>query len=103
MLKGTVSTMSSVFLHGYIQVPPDDLEAVKAELPNHVELTRAEAGCLVFEVVQDDEDPCRFAVHEEFTDRASFESHQARVKRSRWGAITARVARHYEITESDGA
>ena len=95
--------MSRLILTGYIQVPPDDLEAVRAELPNHIELTRAEAGCLVFEVLQDNDDPYRFTVYEEFADRASFEHHQARVKHSRWGAITSRVARHYEINESNDA
>lgn len=93
--------MGRVILRGHIQVPADDLEAVKAELDNHIRLTRAEEGCLLFEVVQDDEDPCRFTVREEFSDRASFERHQAQVKRSAWGAITARVARHYEITQSE--
>lgn len=89
--------MNKVILRGYIQVPAGDLEAVAAELRNHIRLTRAEEGCLVFEIVQDNEDRCRFSVYEEFSDQASFEHHQARVKNSRWGEITAGVARHYEI------
>ena len=89
--------MGKVILRGYIQVPVGDLEAVRAELDNHIRLTRAEEGCLVFEVVQDSEDRCRFAVYEEFSDRASFDLHQARVKASTWGEVTAGVARHYEI------
>lgn len=90
--------MAKVTLSGYIEVPTNDLEAVEREIDNHIQLTRAEAGCLVFEIVQSEGDRCRFDVYEEFSDRAAFEAHQARVKASTWGRVTAGVARHYEVT-----
>ncbi|XQW88447.1 putative quinol monooxygenase [Aeromonas veronii] len=61
------------------------MAAVKDELDNHIQLTRAESGCLIFEVTQDLLNPCRFDVYEEFVDEAAFQVHQARVKSSRWG------------------
>lgn len=91
--------MGKVILRGHIQVPPGDLEAVEAELGIHIQLTRAEAGCLVFEIVQDIEDRCRFTVYEEFSDRAFFDHHQSRTQRSKWGEVAANVERHYEILE----
>jgi autoinducer 2-degrading protein len=90
--------VGKVILKGYIMVPPSELAAVRAELPAHSRLTLEEPGCLVFEVTQHATDPCRFDVYEEFMDRASFESHQLRVRSSRWGEVTANVARHYEVT-----
>ncbi|WP_404819203.1 putative quinol monooxygenase, partial [Vibrio tritonius] len=36
----------------------------------HKALTRAEAGCLVFEVTQNPDNPLRFDVYEEFIDAA---------------------------------
>ncbi len=80
-------------------VPEPDVAAVKIELINHIELTRQESGCLVFKVSQDAEYSNRFNVYEEFTDRESFASHQDRVSKSKWGAITVNVERKYEIID----
>lgn len=89
--------MSEVTLTGYILVPSADLEAVIAELPTHIALTHAEPGCLSFEVLQDQENPLRFTVNETFTDADAFADHQARVRASKWGAVTENVERHYTI------
>ena len=91
--------MPKVTLQGHIIVPNADLESVKRELINHIELTRAEDGCVVFEVTQDSDNKNRFNVYEEFVDQLSFESHQQRVGQSAWGKITVNVERHYKITE----
>lgn len=91
--------MAKVILKGHIIVPDSDIAAVKIELTNHIELTRQESGCLVFEVSQEAENLNRFNVYEEFTDRESFASHQDRVRESKWGAVTVNVERHYEITD----
>ncbi len=91
--------MPKVTLRGYIEVPADDLDDVLLELPNHIALTHQEEGCLVFTVEKDLVKPHRFDVHEVFTDKASFERHQVRVKVSHWGSVTKNVARFYTITE----
>ena len=91
--------MAKVNLKGHIIVPDSDITAVKMELINHIELTRQESGCIVFKVSQDAENPNRFNVYEEFTDRNSFAKHQVRVRESKWGVITVNVERHYEITD----
>ncbi|MCF5873493.1 putative quinol monooxygenase [Aeromonas veronii] len=90
--------MRKVILKGFIIVPFIDLSLVKFELKRHIQLTRAETGCLIFEVTQDPLNPCRFDVYEEFVDEAAFQAHQARVKSSRWGEITVNVERHYTVT-----
>lgn len=94
--------MSKVILKGYILVPETDLLAVKKELPNHIDLTRNEVGCLVFEVSQDQENVNRFNVYEEFSSKDAFASHQERVRNSKWGEITVNVERRYEV-KGDGA
>ena len=91
--------MSKVILSGYIEVPQDDLDQVMQELPTHIKLTRAEPGCIVFEVNQDEDNPQRFSVYEEFLDNEAFERHQARVRSSRWGDVTGNVARHYQLSQ----
>ncbi|WP_421241904.1 putative quinol monooxygenase [Aeromonas enteropelogenes] len=89
--------MSKVILKGFIIVPPSALAQVKDELAKHIQLTRTEPGCLVFEVIQDSANPCRFDVYEEFVDKLAFQAHQTRVKSSYWGEITVNVERHYTV------
>ncbi|NDW52253.1 putative quinol monooxygenase [Aliiroseovarius sp. PrR006] len=89
----------NIVLTGHIDVPEDRREAVRAALPVHIDLTRAEPGCLSFLVVEDRCHPGRFNVSERFTDRTAFDAHQARMKTSDWATITAGIPRHYTVTE----
>ncbi|MDL2044627.1 antibiotic biosynthesis monooxygenase [Vibrio parahaemolyticus] len=89
--------MTKVTLKGFILVPQSELELVKSELVNHRRLTLEETGCITFSVIQSSDNPLRFDVYEEFTDKESFEQHQKRVKASYWGKVTVNVERHYEI------
>jgi len=76
-----------------------DLDAVKQELPLHIEKTRQEDGCLIFDVSQDTENKNRFNVHEEFIDKESFSNHQERVRNSYWGKVSANIERHYHVNQ----
>lgn len=86
-----------VHLDGYLEVPPDRAATVTQALPEHIALTRAEPGCLAFDVTPSPSEPNRFLVSEIFTDRAAFEAHQARAKASAWAEVTAGLPRHYTI------
>ena len=90
--------MSKIILQGHLLIHDSALQAVWTELPRHIRLTINEPGCITFEVTQDSENPRRFQVYEEFTDRTSFEYHQERVKTSDWGKITANADRQYQVT-----
>ncbi|MGV8831280.1 MAG: putative quinol monooxygenase [Devosia sp.] len=90
--------MAKVRLEGYLEVPADSLDQVKATLPLHIALTRAEPGCLSFAVTQRLDLPERFAVAEVFADQHAFDQQQARAKASVWAAVTAGMDRHYTIT-----
>lgn len=87
-----------VFLRGYIMVPADRIEQVRAALPDHVALTRAEPGCIAFDVVEDPDCAGRFVVSEVFADRAAFEAHQRRTQASPWYEITRGIPRDYVIS-----
>lgn len=91
--------MPRIELKGTICVPLNELDAVKQALPEHIRLTREEAGCRLFEVEPDPNDPQVFSVYEQFDDQHAFEYHQQRVKASDWGRITVNVERHYDIRE----
>jgi len=93
--------MQKVILSGHIEVPAEDIEAVRAALPDHISNTLAEKGCLVFEVKEHPTNPGVFSVYEEFTSQEAFELHQKRVKESAWDATTKNVVRHYTIKGMD--
>lgn len=89
-----------VFLKGTLQCDTAGQAArVRAALPAHIALTRAEPGCVHF-TVSATEDPMVWRVEEEFVDQNAFEAHQARTQNSPWAEETHDVARNYRITEA---
>ncbi|KIC42880.1 antibiotic biosynthesis monooxygenase [Ruegeria sp. ANG-R] len=89
---------AKVCLQGHIMVPAAQLDQVRQALPEHIALTRAEPGCLGFEVVEDNNHPGRFNVSEVFESKAAFDAHQERTRASNWFRITQGLKRHYSIT-----
>lgn len=88
-----------VVLHGVLRCADTaQAEIVRRHLPEHIRLSRAEAGCLHFDVTQD-ADPLVWTVSERFTTRAAFDAHQRRVKASAWGQATNGIMRSYEVTD----
>lgn len=67
-------------------------------LPDHLRLTRAEPGCVSFDVTPSD-DPLIWEVSEVFTDSVAFAAHQAHTKASDWAAQTAGITRDYTVTD----
>lgn len=79
----------------------EEADRVAALLPEHIRLTRAEPGCLRFEVWRSHADPCRFAVSESFHDRAALAAHQARAAGTVWARATKGIPRDYVIRDED--
>lgn len=87
-----------VTLTGYLRCETEEQAArVRAALPEHIRLTRAEPGCVSFNVTPTD-DPLVWEVTEEFLDPAAFEAHQERASRSVWSSETAGIPRDYDVT-----
>ncbi|MEO0402009.1 MAG: antibiotic biosynthesis monooxygenase [Pseudomonadota bacterium] len=86
-----------VTLTGFLRCAnTDEATRVRAALEAHIRLTRAEPGCVSFEVHPTD-DPLVWSVAEEFTTPAAFEAHQARASVSAWAEHTKGIARDYTI------
>jgi len=84
-------------LTGTLRCAPDEADTVRAALPRHLRLTRAEPGCIAFDVTETV--PCVFSVSERFADRAAFETHQVRTRASdRWQA-TRHITRDCRLAE----
>lgn len=85
--------MNNVFLSGQL-ICSDHNEAaiVVQHLPLHLELTRAEEGCISFDV-QPTQGSLVWQVEETFRDADAFRAHQERVPESAWGQATAGIER----------
>jgi len=99
-LSGVTTPVPSgpgVTLSGELRCADEDEAAlVRAFLPEHVARTRAEPGCLSFDV-DPTADALTWRVDERFIDEAAFDAHQRRVAASVWGSATAGIARAYVI------
>lgn len=74
---------------GVRRVKPEFVdEYVKA----HEEMTRtslAEPGCITYDLLRDNDDPCVFILYEKFTDEAAARAHQQAPHHDRWKQISA--------------
>ena len=88
----------SVILNGTLRCETEaQADRVRAALPEHIRLTRAEPGCLSFEVTPS-ADPRIWTVAERFVDAAAFEAHQTRSAASPWARETEGIPRDYVVT-----
>ena len=90
---------AAIRLSGHLDVPLDRIEAVMAALPAHIRLTRAEPGCLRFDVTPHPAMPGRLVVRELFASRAAFEAHRERIRASHWERVTSGIPRFYDVEE----
>jgi quinol monooxygenase YgiN len=76
----------------------DDAQIVTHYLLDHIRLSRAEPGCLTFNVIRSN-DPKVWLLDETFADRPAFEAHQTRTRASAWFAATRHLARDFRIED----
>ena len=82
---------------GTITCEAADLEMFLAAVAEHKRLSRAEPGCIEFEISQSAVDPCSFLVSERFENRAAFDAHTIRTRTSAWWAKTRHMPRDLVI------
>lgn len=84
-----------VGLHGrLICADAGQMMTVLTHLPGHVDLSRAEPGCLRFQIAQSD-DPLIWTLDEIFADDAAFAAHQSRMLASEWGQASTGITRDF--------
>ena len=67
--------MSKLTIVASIQAHPDRIALVRAELEKLVPITRAEAGCLQYDLHQDNADPAHFLFYENWESRDLWQTH----------------------------
>ncbi len=89
--------MAKVYLDGQLVAHSAAEHAVvDLYLDDHIALTRAEPGCLKFEVTPDPKDSNKWHVSEVFESEEAFEAHQTRAKTSEWGQVSAPLERRFK-------
>lgn len=81
-----------------ICVTAEEAAAVQAHVAEHTRLSRAEPGCLSFEVTPT-EDPLVWEVMETFRTRDDFNDHQTRTRASKWFAATRTILRDFRVED----
>lgn len=82
---------------GTLTIPLAEQPRLLPLLHEHVRLSRAEPGCLAFDLTPRPDDPERFDLAERFRDRAAFEAHRTRSAASAWGLATPHLERVLRI------
>ena len=75
-----------------------EADAIRTHAPAHIAASRAEAGCLTFDIAPTD-DPMVWEVMEAFRTRADFDAHQTRTRASPWFAATRNILRDFRAEE----
>ena len=77
-------------------VTAEEAAAVQQHVAEHTRLSRAEPGCLSFEVTPT-EDPMVWEVMETFRTQDDFNAHQARTRASEWFDATRFILRNFRV------
>lgn len=68
----------------YLEVQSEKLEAFLAEARANVQASRAEAGVIQFDLLQQIDSPLRFMLYEVYRDEAALEAHRHTPHFQRW-------------------
>ncbi|MDV7145859.1 putative quinol monooxygenase [Tropicimonas sp. TH_r6] len=67
--------MSKLTIIANIKANPEKIDLVKAELLKLIDITRAEAGCINYDLHQDTENPAHFLFYENWETRELWQTH----------------------------
>lgn len=67
--------MSKLTIVANIHANPDKIDLVRAELEKLIPITRAEVGCIQYDLHQDNSDPAHFMFYENWESRDLWQTH----------------------------
>ena len=67
--------MSKLTIVANIKARSDQIELVKAELEKLIDITRAEEGCVQYDLHQDNDNPAHFLFYENWESRELWQAH----------------------------
>ncbi|MEW4530001.1 MAG: putative quinol monooxygenase [Maioricimonas sp. JB045] len=91
--------MSALTIVAIIKAKADRVELVKSELEKLIPVTRAEEGCLQYDLHQDNDDPTRFLFFENWESRALWQKHMAAPHLQEYAAATDGAVDDFAVYE----
>jgi quinol monooxygenase YgiN len=91
--------MTKLTIVANIKANPDKVELVKAELIKLIAITRAEAGCVNYDLHQDNADPAHFMFYENWDSRALWQTHMSAPHLAAYMAATDGAVAQFTVTE----
>ncbi len=67
--------MTTLRVVAHLRAKPDKIEETKDALKSLIEPTRGESGCMVYELMQNDDDPTDFTFVEEWSGNDTLDEH----------------------------
>lgn len=92
-------TMSTLTIVANIKANPDKIDLVKTELLKLVEVTRAEEGCINYDLHQDNENPAHFVFYENWASRELWQTHMNAPHLSAYMAATDGAVEAFTLNE----
>jgi len=78
---------------------PDRIDLVKKALEKLVDITRSEAGCLQYDLHQDNDNPAHFLFYENWESRALWQKHMSAPHLRDYATATAGAVDSFNLSE----
>lgn len=91
--------MAQLTIVANIVANPDKVDLVKAELLKLIEITRAEAGCVNYDLHQDNENSAHFMFYENWQSRELWQTHMGNAHLQEYMAATEGAVASFTLNE----
>ena len=91
--------MTNLTIVANIKANNDKIELVKTELIKLIEITRAEEGCINYDLHQDNENPAHFMFYENWETRELWQTHMANLHLADYMAATEGAVAEFTLNE----
>ncbi len=91
--------MSKLTIVASIKANEDKVELVKAELLKLIEITRAEEGCINYDLHQDNDNPAHFVFYENWESRELWQTHMGAPHLAAYMAATEGSVAEFTLNE----
>lgn len=91
--------MTKLTVVASIKANPDKIDRVRAELLKLIDITRAEAGCINYDLYQDNDNPAHFMFHENWESRDLWQIHMNAPHLADYMAATEGAVGEFILTE----
>lgn len=91
--------MAKLTIVANIKANPDKIDLVKSELLKLIDITRAEEGCINYDLHQDNENPAHFLFYENWESRELWQTHMGAPHLAAYMAATDGAVEEFTLNE----